>query len=138
MLATGMSESFCDLLLTSGFQLRVTPKGTLPFDTEATIDRASEVLRALGADPRVERVSAIAGAPLHVLNFNYVLRFLALEGMIQETFDLFDFMQARRSSSTCARPACVGSALLHWNACAHTTMQHHHDCADVGLQLESC
>ena len=67
MLATGMRESFRELLLTSGFQLRITPKGTLPFDTEATIDRASEVLAALRADPRVETVSAIAGAPLHVL-----------------------------------------------------------------------
>jgi putative ABC transport system permease protein len=67
MLATGMGESFRELLLTSGFQLRVTPKGTLPFDTEATIDRASEIVAALEADPRVERVSAIAGSPLHVL-----------------------------------------------------------------------
>ncbi len=67
MLATGMSESFRDLLLTSGFQLRVTPKGTLPFDTEATIDRASEITAALRADPRILRVSPIAGSPLHVL-----------------------------------------------------------------------
>ena len=67
MLATGMRESFRELLTTSGFQLRVTPKGTMPFDTEATIDRASEVVAALRADPRVEVVSAVAGSPLHVL-----------------------------------------------------------------------
>ena len=67
MLATGMRQSFRELVLSSGFQLRVTPKGTLPFDTEATIDRASEVLAALRADPRIDRVSPIAGSPLHVL-----------------------------------------------------------------------
>jgi putative ABC transport system permease protein len=67
MLATGMRESFSDLLQTSGFQLRVTPKGTLPFDTEATIDRASEITAALRADPRIERVSAIAGGQLYVV-----------------------------------------------------------------------
>jgi putative ABC transport system permease protein len=67
MLATGMRESFSDLLLTSGFQLRITPKGTLPFDTEATIDRASEVTASLRADPRIDRVSAIAGGQLYVV-----------------------------------------------------------------------
>jgi len=67
MLATGMRESFRELLLTSGFQLRVTPKGTLPFDTEATIDHAGDVLAALRADARIDRVSAIAGGQLHVL-----------------------------------------------------------------------
>src|SRR5437868_14707480 len=67
MLATGMRQSFGELLLSSGFQLRVTPKGTLPFDTEATIDRASDITAALRADARLDRVSAIAGSPLHVL-----------------------------------------------------------------------
>src|SRR6185312_4793491 len=39
----------------------------LPFDTEATIDRAADVLATLRADPRIDRVSAIAGGQLHVL-----------------------------------------------------------------------
>jgi putative ABC transport system permease protein len=67
MLAGGMRESFRDLLLVRGFQLRVTPKGTLPFDTEATIERAGDVLAALRADPRVDLVSPVLGAPVHVL-----------------------------------------------------------------------
>ena len=37
MLATGMRESFRELLLSRGFELRLAPKGTLPFDTDATI-----------------------------------------------------------------------------------------------------
>jgi putative ABC transport system permease protein len=67
MLAGGMRDSFRDLLLVRGYQLRVTPKGTLPFDTEATIDRAGDVLAALRADPRVDMVSPVLGGPVHVL-----------------------------------------------------------------------
>jgi putative ABC transport system permease protein len=66
MLATGMRESFRSLLLTVGFQLRLAPKGTLPFDTEATIDRASEIVSRMRAHPDVAAVSPVLGAQLHV------------------------------------------------------------------------
>ena len=49
MLATGMRESFRSLLLSRGYQLRVAPKGTLPFDSEATIDGADAIVTALRA-----------------------------------------------------------------------------------------
>jgi len=67
MLAGGMRDSLRNLFLMRGYQLRVTPKGTLPFDTEATIERAGEVVRAIAADPRVDMVSPVLGAPVHVL-----------------------------------------------------------------------
>jgi len=67
MLATGMRESFREFLLVSGFQVRVTPKGTLPFDSEATIEHAGAVLAALRAHPDVEAVSPILGAQVHTL-----------------------------------------------------------------------
>jgi putative ABC transport system permease protein len=66
MLSTGMRESFRGLLDASGFQLRVTPKGTIPFDTEATIGGASEIVALLRADPAVEAVAPVLGAALHV------------------------------------------------------------------------
>ena len=53
MLSGGIDKSFSDLLLRRGFQLRVTPKGTLPFDTEATMAGASEIVAALRRDPAV-------------------------------------------------------------------------------------
>ena len=37
MLATGMRQSFASLLGSNGFTIRVSPRGTLPFDSEATI-----------------------------------------------------------------------------------------------------
>ena len=67
MLATGMRESFREFLLVRGFQLRVSPKGTLPFDTEATIGGADSLVRVIRANPDVEAVSPVLGAQLHVL-----------------------------------------------------------------------
>ncbi|HEY0970697.1 MAG TPA: FtsX-like permease family protein [Gemmatimonadales bacterium] len=66
MLSTGMRESFSGLLDESGFQLRVTPRGTIPFDSEATIGGASEIARLLHSNPDVETVSPVLGAALHL------------------------------------------------------------------------
>ena len=66
MLSSGMRESFRDLLLTRGFQLRISPKGTLPFDTDATIPGANEIVQALHAIPGVQVVSPVLGGQLHV------------------------------------------------------------------------
>ena len=60
MLSGGLDKSFSDLLLSRGFQMRLTPKGTLPFDTEASIANASSVVAGLRRDPAV----AVAGAML--------------------------------------------------------------------------
>lgn len=68
MLAGGMQDSFRDLLLVRGYQLRLAPKGTLPFDSEATVDSASAVLAALRADPRITAVSPVLGGQLTILN----------------------------------------------------------------------
>jgi putative ABC transport system permease protein len=66
MLSAGLRESFRELLLARGFQLRLSPRGTLPFDTEATISDASTIVRTLAAQPDVTTVSAVLGAQLHV------------------------------------------------------------------------
>ncbi|HEY4219546.1 MAG TPA: FtsX-like permease family protein [Gemmatimonadaceae bacterium] len=67
MLSSGMRASFKNLLLSRGFQLRLAPKGTLPFDTEATIPDASGVIRVLQSMPGVETVSPVLGGQLHVI-----------------------------------------------------------------------
>jgi putative ABC transport system permease protein len=67
MLSTGMRESFRGFLLREGFQLRVSPKGTLPFDSEATIGDAARIVRVLEANPAIETVSPVLGAQIHVL-----------------------------------------------------------------------
>ena len=68
MLASGMRESFREFLMVRGYQLRVSPKGTLPFDTEATIGGAAALLRVIRANPDVVAVSPVLGAQLHVID----------------------------------------------------------------------
>ena len=66
MLASGMRESFRSLLLSQGFQLRLAPKGPLPFDTEATIGDADALVATLLRRPAVMAVSPVLGGHLHV------------------------------------------------------------------------
>ena len=47
MLSGGIEKSFADLLTAKGYQIRLSPKGTLPFDTEATMPAAATIVRQL-------------------------------------------------------------------------------------------
>src|SRR3954470_19287661 len=66
MLATGMRESFRELLVSRGFQLRLAPKGTLPFDTDATIPGVSAIVATLRENRDVREISPVLGASIHV------------------------------------------------------------------------
>ena len=66
MLSSGMRASFRNLLLSRGFQLRLAPKGTLPFDTDATIAGESAIADTLRAMAGVNAVSPVLGGQLHV------------------------------------------------------------------------
>ena len=70
MLSGGIDKSFADLLLLRGYQLRLTPKGTLPFDTEATMAAASNIVSALRRDPGVESAGAVLGTSLYGRTFD--------------------------------------------------------------------
>ena len=65
MLSGGIDKSFTELLLGRGFQMRLTPKGTLPFDTEATMAGASGIVAALRRDPAVAAAGAVLGTSLY-------------------------------------------------------------------------
>ena len=65
MLSTGMRVSLRNMLLSRGFQLRLAPKGTLPFDTDATIPDASGIVRVLQQIPDIEAISPVLGGQLH-------------------------------------------------------------------------
>jgi putative ABC transport system permease protein len=65
MLSGGIEQSFSELLLARGYQIRLTPKGTLPFDTEASIRGASRVVRAIRAEPGVEAAGAVLGTSIY-------------------------------------------------------------------------
>ncbi|MEA2725506.1 MAG: putative transport system permease protein [Gemmatimonadales bacterium] len=65
MLSGGIEKSFAELLLAKGYQIRLTPKGTLPFDTEATLDRAGSVVDRLRRDTAIESAGAVLGTSLY-------------------------------------------------------------------------
>jgi putative ABC transport system permease protein len=65
MLSGGLERSFQRLLLGRGFQIRLSPKGTLPFDTEATLSRASAVIGEVRADPGVVAAGGVLGGSLY-------------------------------------------------------------------------
>ena len=67
MLASGMRVSFRELITSVGFQLRLAPKGTLPFDTEATIADAADIGRRLRANDDIVAISPVLGGALHVV-----------------------------------------------------------------------
>jgi putative ABC transport system permease protein len=65
MLSGGIEQSFSELLLARGYQIRLTPKGTLPFDTEASIRGASTVVREIRAEPGVEAAGVVLGTSIY-------------------------------------------------------------------------
>jgi putative ABC transport system permease protein len=65
MLSGGIEKSFSEMLLARGYQIRLTPKGTLPFDTEASIRGASTVVRRIRAEPGVASAGALLGTSIY-------------------------------------------------------------------------
>lgn len=65
MLAGGIERSFERLLLGRGFQVRVSPKGALPFDAEASIADAGQVVARLRADPDIAAAGPVLGGALY-------------------------------------------------------------------------
>jgi putative ABC transport system permease protein len=65
MLSGGIEKSFAQLLLARGYQIRLTPKGTLPFDTEATLSGAGKLVATLRRDPAIEAAGAVIGTSLY-------------------------------------------------------------------------
>ena len=66
MLATGMRESFRELLVSRGFDIRLAPKGTLPFDTDATIPSVSAITTVLRSNPDIREISPVLGSSIHI------------------------------------------------------------------------
>jgi putative ABC transport system permease protein len=66
MLASGLTGSFGELLGVSDYALRVTPRGSLPFDSEAGIANGGEIGRRIGAVPGVRAVAPVLGAQFYL------------------------------------------------------------------------
>jgi putative ABC transport system permease protein len=66
MLSRGMEKTFYRVLSSVGYEVRLCPRGTLPFATDAVIEQSSRVTAALSHDARVERTLRVLGTTLHV------------------------------------------------------------------------
>jgi len=76
MLATGMRESFRQLLVSRGFDLRLAPKGTLPFDTDATIPGVAAITAVLRNNPDVRIAPSTIRGKVTGSEFSARVRFL--------------------------------------------------------------
>ena len=65
LLSGGLERSFEQLLLTRGYQIRISPKGTLPFDTEASIGGAAVLVDSLRREAGVESVAPLLGTAVY-------------------------------------------------------------------------
>jgi putative ABC transport system permease protein len=78
MLGSGMRTSFRGLLEQQNYQLRLTPRGTMPFDSEATIGGAIALLASVAADPDVTGVAPVLGGKLFIARGDSVVSGFAL------------------------------------------------------------
>jgi len=98
MLSSGMRVSLRNLLLSRGFQLRLAPKGTLPFDTDATIPNASNVIRVLRTISDVAAISPVLGGQLHVTVAGRTITATAL-GVVPAVQGDYEVTQGRTPSA---------------------------------------
>lgn len=109
MLATGMRESFASLLGRNGFTIRVSPRGTLPFDSEATIASAADAARAMRSLPGVTAVSPVLGATIHVLGAGPPVSAFALgiDPAVQGDYELLEGAHPVRADGIVASDALL-------------------------------
>lgn len=111
MLASGMRISFRDLLGRSGFTVRVSPRGTLPFDTEATIREATAARRTISAIPGVSAVAPVLGASLQVVRAETAATAFALgiDPQVQGDYELLEGSHPHGGDELVASDALLAS-----------------------------
>ena len=109
MLSSGMRVSFGSLLTSQGYQLRLAPKGTLPFDTEATIKDGDAMVSQLVARPEVVAVSPVFGGQLYIQTALGVIASSAL-GVIPAVEADYELSSGRQPAS--ANEMVANDALL--------------------------
>jgi putative ABC transport system permease protein len=111
MLASGMRVSFRSLLLSQGFQIRLAPRGTLPFDTDATIPGAAAIIAQLTARSDVRAVSPVLGAQLHVERGGASVSAAALGTLaaVQGDYKLLEGRAPTSADETAANDALLGA-----------------------------
>lgn len=107
MLASGMRLSFRELLDARGFQIRLSPKGTLPFDTEATVGDGRSTLETLKRHPGVLVVAPNTGTQLIAPrgDAGVTLAALGVEPSVQGDYTLLEGRHPVRGEVVASRAA---------------------------------
>jgi putative ABC transport system permease protein len=95
MMATGLTRSFGELLGARGYTLRVTPLGTLPFDSETGIRDAARVAREIAATPGVVSVAPVLGAQLYPVHDDTVGTPIFTTGVRGDAQFLYELLEGR-------------------------------------------
>ena len=111
MLSSGMRVSFGSLLTSQGYQLRLAPKGTLPFDTEATIKDGDAMVSQLVARPEVVAVSPVFGGQLYIQTALGVIASSALGVIpaVEADYELSSGRQPATANEMVANDALLGA-----------------------------
>ncbi len=127
MLATGMRESFASLLGRNGFTIRVSPRGTLPFDTEATIAQARDATAAMRRIAGVTAIAPVLGTTIHVLGATEPVTAFALgvDPSVQGDYELLE-----------GSDPGPGDALVASDALLRATHAHIGDTLDVAVGFD--
>jgi putative ABC transport system permease protein len=65
MLSRGLQASLHRILKEVGYEVRVTPRGTLPFDTDATFPDGHRIAAAIAAHPGIDHAAPILGGSVY-------------------------------------------------------------------------
>ena len=65
MLSRGLQASLHGILREVGYEVRVTPRGTLPFDTDATFPDGHRIASGIAAHPDVDHTAPILGGSVY-------------------------------------------------------------------------
>jgi putative ABC transport system permease protein len=99
MMASGLTRSFGDLIGARGYSLRVAPRGTLPFDSEAGIREAERVATAIAQVPGVRVVAPILGAQLYRVEDGEISEPIFTTGLVASSQFLYELIDGRDAAA---------------------------------------
>jgi putative ABC transport system permease protein len=125
LLSGGIERSFERLLLGRAFNLRISPKGTLPFDTDATIPGAAAIRWTILADSAVIAAGPLLGASLYARNPDTLVTLFGygVDPAAQAIYELDEGHDLATADSTGVLLSHPAAALLHAGVGDTVTLQ---------------
>ncbi|HET6268215.1 MAG TPA: FtsX-like permease family protein [Acidobacteriota bacterium] len=94
MLSGGIKISLSRMLHNLGYEVRISPRGTLPFETDAQIHHFREIQKRLARDPAVFSVDALLGTTISASHQGNVFTSFAI-GLERQNNPLYQIISGR-------------------------------------------